>query len=202
MSAKVDENAIIAAVRAAESRTSGQIVCVLARRSCDPSAFVVLYAAALALITPWPLLQWTQTPAQVVFAIQTGVFVIALLLLGWTRLGVLLTPRTLKRRQAFAAALEQFFTRSLGKTRSRAGVLIYVSQAEHYARIIADRALDDRISEKDWRGAVEEMTAHLREGRVTEGFVDAVARCGDLLARAAPPDGGGNDLPDNLIRLN
>ena len=46
------------------------------------------------------------------------------------------------------------------------------------------------------------LTAHLREGRVTEGFVDAVARCGDLLARAAPPDGGGNDLPDNLIRLN
>ena len=46
------------------------------------------------------------------------------------------------------------------------------------------------------------MTAHLREGRVTEGFVDALTRCGDLLARAAPPDGGGNELPDDLIRLN
>jgi putative membrane protein len=202
MAAKVDENAIIAAVRAAESRTSAQIVCVLARRSCDPSAFVVLYAAALALVAPWPLLEWTQTPAQVVFAIQTGVFAAALGLLGWTPLGVFLTPRAIKRRQAFAAALEQFFARGLGKTRSRAGVLIFVSLAEHYARIIADHALDDRISERDWRGAVEEMTAHLREGRVTEGFVDALARCGDLLARAAPPDGGGDELPDNLIRLD
>ncbi len=122
--------------------------------------------------------------------------------MGWTPLGVVLIPRALKRRQAFAAALEQFFARGLGNTRSRAGVLIFVSLAEHYARIIADRALDDRISETDWRGAVEEMTAHLHEGRVTEGFVDAVARCGDLLARAAPPDGGGNELPDNLVRLS
>jgi putative membrane protein len=202
MSAKVDESAIIAAVRAAESRTSGQIVCVLARHSCDPAAFVMLYAAALALIAPWPLLEWTQTPAQIVFAAQIGVFVTVLLVLGWTPLGVILTPRVLKRRQAYAAAIEQFFARGLGRTRSRAGVLIFVSLAEHYARIVADRALDDRISEKDWRGAVEEMTAHLREGRVTEGFVDAVARCGDLLARAAPPDGGGNELPDNLIRLD
>jgi putative membrane protein len=115
---------------------------------------------------------------------------------------VFLTPRAIKRRQAFAAALEQFFARGLGKTRSQAGVLIFVSLAEHYARIIADRALDDRNSERDWRGAVEEMTAHLREGRVTEGFVDALARCGDLLARAAPPDGEGDELPDNLIRLD
>ena len=30
----------------------------------------------------------------------------------------------------------------------------------------------------------------------------AIARCGDLLARAAPPDGGGNELPDHLVRLN
>jgi putative membrane protein len=202
MSAKVDENAIIAAVRAAESRTSGQIVCVLARHSCDPAAFVMLYATALALIAPWPLLEWTQAPAQIVFAAQVGVFVTALLVLGWTRLGVILTPRALKRRQTYTAALEQFFMRGLGRTQSRAGVLIYVSLAEHYARIIADRALDDRITEKDWREAVEEMTAHLREGRVTEGFVDAVVRCGDLLARAAPPDGGGNELPDNLIRLD
>ena len=41
------------------------------------------------------------------------------------------------------------------------------------------------------------MTAHLRAHQVTEGFVDAVKRGGDILARAAPPDGGGNELPDD-----
>ncbi len=202
MQGKADENAIIAAVRAAEARTSGQIVCVLARQSCDPSAFVTLYAAALALITPWPLLEWTQLSAQIIFAVQIGVFVAALLILGWTPLGVMLTPRRIKRRQAYRTALEQFFARGLARTRSRAGVLIFVSAAEHYARIVADEGLDDRISEAEWRTVVDEMTANLHEGRMTEGFVSAVTRCGDLLAKAAPPDGGGNDLPDQLVRLN
>jgi uncharacterized membrane protein len=42
----------------------------------------------------------------------------------------------------------------------------------------------------------------LRAGRITDGFVQAVGRCGDLLARAAPPDGqSANDLPDGLVRL-
>jgi putative membrane protein len=197
-----DENAVVAAVRAAEARTSGQIVCVLARQSCDPSAFVTLYAAALALLTPWPLLEWTQWSAQIVFAAQIAVFILALLLLGWTRLGVALTPRGVKRRQAHRIALEQFFIRDLRRTRSRAGVLIYVSIAEHYARIIPDEGLDGKISEAEWRVAVEEMTVHLHEGRITEGFVAAVLRAGELLSRAAPPDGGGNDLPDQLIRVN
>lgn len=202
MPESVDENAIIAAVRAAESRTSGQIVCVLARQSCDPAAFVALYASAVALLAPWPLLEWTRMSAQFVFATQIALFIVVFLTLGWTPLGVTLTPRNVRRRQAYRTALEQFFARALAKTRSRAGVLIFVSLTEHYARIIADHDLDDRISEIDWRAVVEELTRNLGEGRVTEGFVDAVVRCGDLLARAAPPDGGGNELPDRLVRLN
>lgn len=202
MRGQVDEKAIVAAVRAAEAQTSGQIVCVLARRSCNPAAYVTLYAAALALIAPWPLLEWTQLSAQMVFAIQIGVFVAALAALGATPLGIALTPRAVRRRQAYRAALEQYFARGLPRARGHAGVLIFVSIAEHYARIVADEALDDRISQAEWRAVVDEMTRHLREGHITEGFVAAVGHCGILLAQAAPPDAGGNDLPDELVRLN
>lgn len=197
-----DEKAIVAAVRAAEARTSGQIVCVLARRSCNPAAYVTLYAAALALMAPWPLLEWTQLSAQTIFAAQIGVFAIAFAALGGTPLGVALTPRKVRRRQAYGAARDQFLARGLARTRGGAGVLIFVSIAEHYASIVADEALDGKISEREWRVVVDELTGHLREGRITEGFVAAVARCGDLLAGVAPPDGGGNDLPDELVRLS
>ncbi len=195
-----DEAAIVAAVQAAEARTSGQIVCVLARQSCDTGAVSALYAAAVALIAPWPLLVFTQISAQRIFAFQVFLFVTAFLLLGWTRLGLALTPRHEQRRQAFRAAVEQFFTRGMTRTRHRAGVLIFVSLAERYARIIADDGLTGKISEAEWQRAMSELTAHLRENRITEGFVAAVDRTGALLARAAPPDGGGNDLPDALVR--
>jgi putative membrane protein len=197
----VDEDAIVAAVRAAETRTSGQIVCVLAQRSSEIGGETPLLAAALALLTPWPLLTFTQMPAQHVYALQVAVFVAALLLFSWTHLGLALLPRFLKRRQAFRVAAEQFYIRGMTRSRHRAGVLIFVSLAEHYARIIADDGLTGKITEAEWQETVNELTGHLRAHEVTEGFVDAIQRTGDLLARSAPPDGGANDLPDRLVRL-
>jgi putative membrane protein len=197
----VDEDAIVAAVRVAEARTSGQIVCVLAQRSSEIDGETTILAAALALLTPWPLLAFTQIPAQHIFAIQVAVFAAALLLFTLTHLGVSITPRVQKRRQAFRVAAEQFYIRGMTRTRHRAGVLIFVSLAEHYARIIADDGLTGKITETEWQETVNELTAHLRAHQVTEGFLDAIKRTGDLLARSAPPDGGANDLPDRLVRI-
>ncbi|WP_294539268.1 TPM domain-containing protein [uncultured Rhodoblastus sp.] len=198
----LDEAAIVAAVQAAERRTSGQIVCVFARRTCELGFPATLYAATLALIAPWPLLAFTQLSAQRIFAVQAALFIVALLLLNWTWLGLALTPRGLQRRQAFRVAAEQFFTLGMTRTRHRTGVLIFVSMAEHYARIIADDGLTGKIAEAEWRAAIDEMVDWLRVGRVNEAFILAVNRTGELLARAAPPDGGGNDLPDRLVRID
>lgn len=201
MNEEADETAIVAAIKAAETRTSGQILCVLARSSCDAGAQAWLYASGLALLTPWPLLSFTQIPAQHVFAIQVAVFALSYLLLSSTGLGLALLPRAVRRRAAFRVAAEQFYTRGLTRTRRRAGVLIFVSLAEHYARIIADDGLSGKVSEHEWQEIVDRLTSHLREGRVTEGYIGAIDGVAALLARAAPPDEGANELPDALVRL-
>jgi putative membrane protein len=202
MREELDEAAIVAAVRAAELRTNGQIVCVLARRSYEIGFPATLYASALALIAPWLLLISTQMSAQRIFAVQAALFIVVMLLLNWTPLGLALTPRSHQRRQAFRLAAEQFFTLGMTRTRNRTGVLIFVSLAEHYARIIADDGLNGKITEVEWRHVIDDMVGRLRDGRVNEAFIDAVGRTGELLARAAPPDGGGNDLPDRLVRVD
>ncbi|MBB4197091.1 putative membrane protein [Rhodoblastus sphagnicola] len=202
MRAQVGEAEVMAAVQRAEARTSGQIVCVLARRSCDSGGAAALYAGALACLAPWPLLSATDWSAQIIFAIQLAVFILALAVLGVTSLGVALVPRAERRRQAFRAATEQFFTRGVGRTQSRAGVLIFVSLEERYARILPDEGLAGKISEAEWREVIAVLTERLRAKRVTEGFVAAIDRCGALLARAAPANGKGNELPDGLVRLD
>src|SRR5579863_8035972 len=51
-----DRERISAAIRAAEAKTSGEIVCVLARTSSDATALPILLASVVALALPWLLI--------------------------------------------------------------------------------------------------------------------------------------------------
>ena len=77
-------------------------------------------------------------------------------------------------------------------------MLIFVSLAEHYARIIADEGIAQKVHNAEWQAAIDSLTGHMRDGRIAAGFIAAIERCGDVLAAHAPPDGSPNALPDRL----
>ena len=70
--------------------------------------------------------------------------------------------------------------------------------AEHYARVIADEGIAQKVHQAEWQAAINSLTGHIRNGRIAAGFVAAIQRCGDVLAAHAPPDGSANELPDRL----
>jgi putative membrane protein len=193
-----DHEAVSAAIREAEKHTSGQIVCVLAHSSSAYAHVPILWASALALFTPWPLIHLTEWSVQRIFLLQLVVFIVAGLLFSWMPVRLWLVPRALQRVRAHRAALEQFVVRGISRTKNRTGVLIFVSLAEHYARIVADEGIAAKVQHADWQDAVDALTAHMRDGRITEGLIAAVERCGAVLATRAPPDGSANELPDRL----
>ncbi len=193
-----DHEAVVAAIREAEKRTCGQIVCVLAHASSSYAHVPILWASALALLWPWPLIEFTSWSVQRIFLFQIAVFLAVALLLALTPLRLALVPRAVKRARAHRTGLEQFVVRRVANTKSRTGVLIFVSLAERYARIIADEDIAAKVPHAEWQAAVDALTGHMGEGRVGPGFVTAIERCGDLLAAHAPPDGSPSALPDRL----
>lgn len=193
-----DRQAVAAAIREAERKTCGQIVCVLARSSADYAHVPILWASALALLAPWPLIEFTEWSVQRIFLVQIVVFIAAALAFSWTPLRLALVPRAVKRARAHHAALEQFVVRRIAHTKNRTGVLIFVSLAERYARIIADEGIAQKVSGAEWQAAIDALTSHMRAGRIAAGFTAAVERCGAVLATHAPPDGAANELPDRL----
>jgi putative membrane protein len=197
-----DRRAITAAIRAAEQRTCGQIVCVLARSSSDYSAVPIQWAALLALVVPWPLIYFTQLTVQRIFLIQIIIFIAAALILSWSPLRMALVPRAVRRARAHRGAIEQFFLRGLANTRHRCGVLIFVSLAEHYARIVADQGIATKVPQSAWQEAVDALTAHVRAGEIGRGFIAAIERCGDVLAANAPPADPPDQLPDRIFVLS
>jgi putative membrane protein len=195
----MDRARIVTAIRQAESRTSGQIVCVLARSSSDYAAIPLIWAAAVALALPWPLIEFTPWSVQRIFALQLVVFLLLALVLSIPALRMALVPRRVRRLRAHRAAAEQFLIRNVSRTEGRTGILIYVSLAERYARILADTGIGERVRQPAWDRAMADLLTACRHDRVADGFLAAIAHCGAILAEHFPPRAsGGNELPDRL----
>src|SRR5262249_42860995 len=173
-----DRSRIAIAIRAAEAKTSGEIVCVLAQTSTDATALPVLLAALVALALPWGLMVLTRMSVHHILVLLVGVFFLPFRVLCPRGVGVALLPRGARRYVAHRAAMEQFTIRGIARKKDRTGILIFVSLAEHYARIIADEGIADRVAKSEWQDAVDALVAHMRGGRIADGFIAAIGSCG------------------------
>jgi putative membrane protein len=197
-----DRRRISAAIQAAEAATSGEIACVLARSSAETKALPILVAAVASLALPWLLVAFTTLPVQQILGLQAAAFLGLALLLCLTPLGAALLPRATRQAIAHRVAMEQFVLRGIGRTEARTGVLIFVSLAERYARIVADEAIAARVAQSEWQGAVDALVEHMREGRIADGFVEAIGRCGRVLATHFPRGEVDRDeLPDRIYLI-
>jgi putative membrane protein len=194
-----DRHRISAAIVDAEQRTSSEIVCVLATESADATALPILLAALAALIVPWLFLALTALPVNLILVLQILTFFALAMLLCIPRVRIALVPRAARRAMAHRMAMEQFMIRGIGRKADRTGVLIFVSLAERYARIVADRAIADRVTDRQWQEAVDALIAHTRHGRIADGFIAAIGICGEVLERNFPrSETSRSELPDRI----
>ena len=197
-----DRQRISAAIRAAEAGTSGEIVCVLAQTSSDATGLPILLAAAAALAFPWLLVAVTAMPVTRILLLQIILFVGLAVTLCLPRMRVALVPRAMRRATAHRAAMEQFMIRGIARKKDRTGILVFVSLAERYARIIADEGIAARVHQKEWQGAVDALVTHMSGGRIADGFIAAIEACGRVLASHFPRSAASQDeLPDRIFLI-
>jgi putative membrane protein len=201
-----DRQRIQQAVRAAERGTSAEFVTVLARRSDGylfESLFVASVASSVALALP-AILWFVGWPGSIprLVGIQLGAFAILGLLLRWPVVTMALVPAAVQVAHARRLAREQFFTLGLSNTAERTGVLLFVSLAERYVEILADKGVHGRVGEEAWQRIVTDFTADVRAGRAADGFVRAIEALGAQLARHCPPAAGNpNERTDALVEI-
>lgn len=199
-----DRARITAAIHAAEKSTSGEFVAVVARAS-DHYVFVpLLWAAILALLFPGAcLLGGLSMPWVRLYQIQLLIFIgLAVLLLSVPGLHLKLIPARVKHERASRLAQAQFYAQGVQLTPHHSGVLFFVSLAERYIEIVADKGIHEKLGEARWRDIVDKFVAQVHQGRVVDGFVAAIGACGAAMAEHYPKDPGDtNPLSDGLIEL-
>jgi putative membrane protein len=202
MISDADKTRIAEAIRQAEAATSGEIFCVIARRSSDYRLVPLAWAALIALLAPLPLIYLTLWPASVIYIIQLVAFAAAAFGLSRPRIRFRLVPPRAKHDRAHAEALRQFLAHGLHRTEHRTGVLIFASTAERYVEIVADGTINARVAPQVWDDAIAALTDGIKHGRAGDGFVAAIGQCGAVLAAHFPPGAlQKNELPDKLVEL-
>ena len=221
-----DRDAIAAAVAEVETRTSGEVVCVLAERVSRYREIPLAWASAAALLLP-PLMvalglrplsvsallgEWVVGHASaldnaVVLAIagyavlQGVVFAAVGLLTGLAPVRRMLTPGAMKARRVREAARRHYLATGLPLSEQRTGVVIFASFDDRRVEIVADPLIDENGGEAAWAKAVAAVTSGMRRGQPGAGFVEAVRICGDALAQHFPDDDGANRMPDRPVEL-
>ena len=212
-----DRKAVSAAVAEAEKKTSAEIVPVVATASDRYERAedrIGLGGALVAVASTWTLFQpshsdWESNPeltlrlplvlAAIVVGWVIGV-VIARLLPWLKRLAV---SRGTMTARVLVAAHHAFDSFHAHKTAAGTGVVIYLSLFEHRVCVWSDRTISAKIPESEWKEITESLVKALRDGKARDGMIDAIRRCGDVLAKQFPIQPSDvNELPNELRLLD
>src|SRR5215204_5340429 len=197
-----DRKRIAEAIRVAETQTSGEIYCVIARCSSDYRLVPLAWAALIALLAPLLLIYFTAWPASIIYLLQLAAFAGVLFALSHQRVRFRIVPPRTKRDRAHGEAMRQFVARGLHQTERRTGVLIFVSLGERYAEILADAGIDQKVAPQTWDDAVAALIGGIKRGNLAEGFVAAIEQCTRVLATHFPPGAINRDeLPNAVVEL-
>jgi putative membrane protein len=186
-----------------EKNTDAELVCVLANKSDDYQYIPVVWAAILALVSPLPLWftpYWHET--SYIIMGQFIVFLAVWLVLRQQFLLSLVIPKEVRQWRAANLARRAFLENGLHYTNSRMGVLIFISEAEHYAEIIADQGIAQHIGNEVWQSIINQLTDSIKRKQTHAGILSCLQQCGDLLAKHAPATGEKNELANPLVIID
>jgi len=196
-----EKHQVAEAISAVERRTDAELVTVLVAHSDNYGHYSLLWAAAGALLST-PFLLFFNYSAVVVVTVELITFCVLTYVLVVTGLGVRMVPDTVRTFRAASMARRQFLEQGLHHTRAQTGVLIFVSEAEHYVEILADRGIALHVDESRWQSIVDRFVTDVRAGRIVQGFLTAIESCGEVLAEVCPKtEGNKNELDDRLILI-
>lgn len=225
MLTKSDHERIAAAITEVETRTEGEIFCVLAHEVSRYREVPLAWASVAALLVP-PLLvlaglhrlalagifsSWTDESARAMESlilralstyglVQAGIFLCVALIVALPRVRRVMTPAALKRHRVRQMARRHFAASGARLTAQEPHVLIFASLQDRQVELVAHANIHKAVGEGPWNAAVAAVTDGMKARRPADGFVKAIEICGAALAEHYPPQGAPkNQFPNTIL---
>ncbi len=210
---------IVKAVAIAESKTSAEIVPVVATASgrYDRAEDIAgLFVGAISAAVAWLLFEEYAPPAAdwgfslstlklpaMLLALVAGFVLGAFVASRVGLLRALFTPRAQMRDEVAARARAVFFDSRIHHTEGQTGVLVFVSLHERLAAVISDKAVAEKVGQAALDEVRDRLVIGLRAGALTDAICAAVEAAGEKLGPVLPREEADvNELPDALVLLD
>jgi putative membrane protein len=206
------------AVKEAESKTAGEIATAFIKESDDYAVYELTFALfcgffyfVAIMFFAGPIEEaiknmfWDYTPQYLLIFYGFSTFlVIALfyLLANLSFIDRLVVPKSAMQRKVNQRAVRHFMDSGVYNTKDRTGILIFISALERRVELIADRGINEKISQQKWNSIVGQIIEGIKTRRLAQYLKEAIKECGDLLAEHFPiqPDDV-NELKDDVAVL-
>ena len=205
---EADLSGISAAVKEAESKTSGEIVPYVVEGSdgYDEAVwkagfmfgFVVLaaFVSVHSFTTIWLPLDFAEM-ALVSLLLGGGGMLLARFVAPVRRLfaGAAVMERRVSQRAEEAFIAEEVFA-----TRERTGILIFLSLLEHRVLVVGDSGINAKVEQSRWDEIVQLIVSSIRQRKPAEGLIAAIKKCGTLLEQKGVERRADdtNEIPNDL----
>ena len=186
---------IAEAVRVAEARTSGEIVPVIVPQSSDYG--IVDYKASLLGVVfgliGYEVFLWTRSDwggEGLIGTLGISLFVVGgFLLFFLAARGIPAFRRWLIGNDAMdaavhARAVKAFVDHEVFSTRDRTGIVLLLSVLEHRVEVFGDSGINQKVEPAEWASIIEAILKGVKGNDPTQGFVNGIEACGDLLEKA------------------
>ncbi len=196
-----EKKQIEAAIKKAESMTSGEIVFATADASAryrhatlEGALIGMVIVTAAYLLLPLP---HTLTYLLLTELISFFLFESILSRLPWRRRLVSKKEMDVHVRNA---AFMQFYASGLYRTRESNGIEIFLSLFEREVVVIGDRGIHEKMGDQLWTKVRDLIIQGIKEGNACAGICAAIESCSEVLARHFPyRQDDTNELPDSVI---
>lgn len=111
-----------------------------------------------------------------------------------------LTPRRLAEESVQRAARAEFFDAHISETRGRTGILIYVSQTERMAEVLADSGVRNAVDVAAWEACVRRIRKVVATVQDGVALAQSVSELSSVLAPCLPRQSDDADELANVVR--
>jgi len=202
---KIDEDKlkkISNAVKDAEKKTSGEIVTAFIKRSDNYYLSRFVFSMIIGLIYYEVILFsieklenliksmfWEFDYIYMLNFIVFSLLLIIILTFFFLKQNFILRFIVLKKekiQKVHQRALRHFVEAGVYDTRDKTGILIFISEMERRVELIADRGINEKISESKWKEIVDNIVEGIKQGKWEDNLIESIRMCGELLEKHFP----------------